>query len=160
MCAILDTNTAHEVFGSKTTEAGEGFREWIRRGNKLVVGGKLKEELLRGVPGFHKWASEGQRASGQRNSRLENVDDNRVNKKTEEIKQRDDLQSDDPHIIALARVSGARLLFSNDKDLQDDFGNSEITNNPRGKIYSTSENTNFTKDKRDLLERHRCRLGN
>ena len=59
MCAILDTNAAHEVFGSKTTEAGEGFREWLRRGNKLVVGGKLKEELLRGVPGFHKWASEG-----------------------------------------------------------------------------------------------------
>ena len=160
MCAILDTNAAHEVFGSKTTEAGEGFREWLRRGNKLVVGGQLKEELLKGVPGFHKWASEGQRTSGQRNSRLENIDDNRVNNKTKEVKERDDLHSDDPHIIALAQVSGARLLFSNDKDLHEDFKNRNFINKPLGRIYSTAENKSFTEDKRKLLDRHHCKIVN
>lgn len=160
MCAILDTNAAHEVFGSKTTEAGEGFREWIRRGNKLVVGGKLKEELLRGVPGFDKWASEGQRTSGQRNSRLENVDDNRVNNKTEKIKQRDDLQSDDPHIIALAQVSGARLLFSNDIKLHKDFKNQTFIDEPPGKVYSTVKNKDFTENRKKLLNGHHCKLGN
>ena len=47
MCAIVDTNVVHEVFGRQPTDAGEGFFRWLNSGKgKLVVGGKLKEELM------------------------------------------------------------------------------------------------------------------
>ncbi|MYI88477.1 MAG: hypothetical protein F4074_07930 [Synechococcus sp. SB0672_bin_10] len=156
MCAILDANAAHEVFGSnagQATEAGRGFFQWLKDGKgSLVVGGKLKQELDQGVPGFRIWASQAILA-GQ----LVNVDDHRVNDKTKDVKKHGGLQSDDPHVIALAQVSGARLLFSNDKGLHKDFKNPDIINN--GKIYSTARNRNFTSHKRSLLEKHRCRLG-
>ncbi|MBN1294290.1 MAG: hypothetical protein JXB48_20815, partial [Candidatus Latescibacteria bacterium] len=43
--------------------------------------------------------------------------------------------SNDLHILALARVSGARLLCSFDTDLHQDFTNSRIIKKPKGKIY-------------------------
>ncbi len=46
MCAIVDANVMHEVFGSNLQSAGEQFFNWIEKGTKrLVVGGKLREEL-------------------------------------------------------------------------------------------------------------------
>ena len=159
MCAILDTNAAHEVFGSnagQATEAGEAFLEWLSCGKgNLVVGGQLGEELDR-VPGFRKWAYQA-KLKGQP---LMKISDNRVNDDIEKVQKRDELRSNDSHIIALAQASGARLLFSNDKALHKDFKNSDIINNPRGKIYSTMEDQSFTEDKRRLLEQHHCRPGN
>lgn len=29
MCAIVDTNVAHEVFGDARTPAGKGFFDWL-----------------------------------------------------------------------------------------------------------------------------------
>ena len=60
-------------------------------------------------------------------------------------------QSDDPHILALAVVSGARLLYSNDRLLQHDFKNPALINQPRGKVYSTLYNAAFNQAKRRLL---------
>jgi hypothetical protein len=45
------------------------------------------------------------------------------------------LKSDDPHILALAQVSGARLLCSKDQDLHHDFLSKNLIDNPRGSIY-------------------------
>ena len=42
MCAIIDANALHEVFGDEHNEAGLQFRLWIHRGRgRLVVGGRL-----------------------------------------------------------------------------------------------------------------------
>ena len=157
MCAIVDTNAAHEVFGSNhvaPTGAGEGFFQWLSSGKgKLVVGGTRFQQELEGVPKFREWALQANLAGRG----LINIDKNRVDQETETIKKSGCLKSDDPHIIALAKVSGARLLFTNDKHLQDDFGNPDIIKKPRGKIYSTLENQNFTNDKQELLERYRCK---
>lgn len=157
MCAILDANAAHEVFGGnagQATEAGKAFFEWLSHGKgNLVVGGQLGEELDR-VPGFRKWAYQAK----LKGKPLVKISDYRMNDEVKKIEKRDDLQSDDPHIIALAQVSGARLLFSNDKNLHKDFKDPDIISN--GKIYSTARNRNFTSHKRSLLEKHRCRLGN
>jgi rRNA-processing protein FCF1 len=45
------------------------------------------------------------------------------------------LKSNDDHIIALARASGARVLLSNDRDLWDDFRNNKLLSRPPGRIY-------------------------
>jgi hypothetical protein len=44
-------------------------------------------------------------------------------------------ESDDPHIIAIAQLSGARLLCSNDQDLHRDFTNKDLVDKPRGSVY-------------------------
>ena len=53
----------------------------------------------------------------------------------------------------LAQVSGARLLFTNDRDLQRDFGDRRIIGGTRGRIYTTIERTDFRTAHRNLLKR-------
>lgn len=50
--------------------------------------------------------------------------------------------SNDTHIIALARVSGARLLCSKDKDLHKDFKNKDLID-PKGSIYQGVNHLNL-----------------
>lgn len=47
MCAIVDANVAHEVFGDNRTPAGQHFYDWLarRNGGTLAVGGRLLREL-------------------------------------------------------------------------------------------------------------------
>ena len=68
-------------------------------------------------------------------------------------------QSNDLHVLALAQVSGARLLYSNDLTLHQDFGNGDLINGPRGKIYSTRAGGQIQDSHRRLLRRNDlCRV--
>ena len=62
-------------------------------------------------------------------------------------------KSNDSHVLALAQISGARLLYSNDTDLQQDFKNGGLINRPRGKVYSTRESQSFRDSHKTLLRR-------
>ena len=147
MCAIVDANAAHEVFGTNRPMAGRGFFDWLNTGGgRLVVGGKLREELRRSSGGFRTWAQQAVLAA-----RLRIKEDTEVNARTEELGSDASLRSDDPHVIALAQVSGARLLYSNDGDLQVDFKNRDLIDEPRGKVYSTLVNDRFTPRRRRQL---------
>ena len=68
------------------------------------------------------------------------LDKSEVDARTEQIQNEGSCTSDDPHVIALAQVSRARLLYSNDGDLQKDFKNKRLIDQPRGKVYSTIKN--------------------
>ena len=50
------------------------------------------------------------------------------------------LRSDDPHVRALARKTGVRLLYTNDLDLIADFKNKKLIDHPRGRVYSSVAN--------------------
>ena len=65
-------------------------------------------------------------------------DDEKLNIEAKRIRRLQVCRSDDAHIIALAKVSGARLLCSEDGELHEDFRNSRLLSNPRGKVYQTS----------------------
>ena len=68
-------------------------------------------------------------------------------------------RSNDSHVIALAQISGARLLYTNDRDLQDDFKDKRLISKPRGKIYSTPNSKEFTRvHKRLLASRGLCKV--
>ena len=155
MCAIVDANIASEVFGANTCPASEKFLEWINKGRgRIVVGGKLLEEL-EVLSGFREW-SQNARLAGI----IRTANSDTVNSITEEIKDTDICKSDDPHVIALARVTGARLLYSNDKPLQQDFKNKSLVDVPRGKVYSTIKHKALTPGHKKLLGRKDlCRLG-
>ena len=148
MCAILDVNVVHEVFGSNRTGAGVAFFNWINTGTgDLVAGGKMLKELNFNS-NFRKWW---QQAILAGKSRIVNEDN--VNTKSEALKNEVTCRSDDLHIIALAQVSGARLLYSNDNNLQQDFKNKTLIDDPRGKVYSTLKDQNFKNSHRRLLRR-------
>lgn len=155
MCAIVDANVASEVFGENPPPAAEEFLEWITDGRGvLVVGGRLYEELDGHSPDFRRWASQ---AILARQMRIE--DEDLVNAKERQIRNAGQHRSDDPHVLALAHVSGARLLYSNDRDLQQDFGDRGLIDHPRGKVYSTLVNKSFARSHRNLLSRRDlCRV--
>ena len=157
MCAIVDANAAPEVFGSsdeQPTGAGQGFFQWLSSGKgKLVVGGQLQEELGQ-ISNYCRWAQQ-----ATLSGKLVNKDKKCVDEETEKVRSSGKLKSDDPHIIALAQVSGARLLFSNDIKLHKDFKNRNFIDEPPGKVYSTVKNKDFTESKKRLL-RHCCKSHN
>lgn len=149
MCAIVDANRWHEVFSPKRTAAGAAFHKWLssKRGF-AVLGGKLKREIASGMERMR------QVQGLVHNGMVVQAPDAEVDDETERIERSGGFASDDPHILALAKVSGARLLYTNDRDLQDDFKNAGFVVD--GKIYSTLETTKHTRRQRDLLKRQVC----
>ena len=157
MCAIVDANVAGEVFGKTVSPAGREFFNWLNDGRgRLVVGGKLLKEL-EGRQDFTKWATEATRA-GQ----LTTLNVDQVEKRTREIKREAKHSSNDPHVLAVAQIGRARLLFTNDRALEQDFGNRDLID-PRGRIYHTrdihshNDNKGFSKTHKRLLRTNECR---
>lgn len=150
MCAIVDTNVAHQVFRDKRPDAGEEFLQQIISGHlQLVVGGQLLVEL-NAYKEARKWLREGLLAS-----KVSRVDDNKVNERTRELVESGELRSNDHHVIALAQVSGARLLYSNDKRLCMDFENTRVIHSPNGNVYTTinDDEGRFTNDHAEMLKK-------
>ena len=123
MCAILDAGVAHQVFGKERPPAGIAFFDWINSGGmRLVVGGKLLEELDNDKR-FRVWRQQASQAG-----RVGIFDAQRVEART--------------------------------ADLHQDFGNQQLINNPRGKIYSTYAGGQLRESHRRLLRRNDlCRGG-
>ena len=152
MCAIVDNNVRHEVFWDREaqTPAGKYFLDWVEgtRGN-LVIGGELRHEL-NGYARFQLWL----RTATRRNI-VRSVPDEQVESETRKLREQRICKSDDEHVLALARVSGARLLFSNDRDLQRDFKDSSIISGPvKGHIYTTVRCSKISSTHRNLLRRN------
>ena len=148
MCAIVDNNVRDQVFGNNRPGAGEFFFNWLEeRGGRLVVGGELLRELS-GYANFTAWL-----AGARRSGRISVIPDEAVDSETESLRAEGICRSNDEHVLALARLSGARLLFTNDNDLQDDFRDREIVGGVRGRIYTTGERSDVRRTHRDLLRR-------
>ena len=147
MCIIVDTNVRHEVFGTDQSKRGRVLFDWLTQGRTgpLVVGGRLRRELVEyGM--FRTWLSAAILAGLARR-----VEDSRVDAEAKAITAEQLYRSDDEHVIALARISGARLLFTDDQALERDFKDRKLITNPRGKIYKSSKHHEL------LTERHLCR---
>ena len=149
MCAIVDANVVAEVFGRGRPSAGEKFFHWLIDGKgTLVVGGQLRRELNDASNNFKRWAREALLSGIARD-----VNDVKVDKRTKQLVADGNCKSNDSHVIALAQLGGARLLYSNDGDLQQDFKNKKLVDKPRGKVYSTLEDKDFTPTHQRLLRR-------
>ncbi|MCY4530411.1 MAG: hypothetical protein OXD46_15450 [Chloroflexi bacterium] len=145
----MDADVAHLVFGSGRPEAGEKFFQWLNAGKgRLVTGGLSLEELNVSSEGFRKWAVQARLAG-----RLKVENGREVDTRTSALQREGKFKSTDPHVLALAQVSEVRLLYTNDGDLQKDFGDKNLIDNPRGKVYSTRVNKGFTTTHKRLLSR-------
>ena len=83
-----------------------------------------------------------------------------MDSKTRQLANEDVCHSDDEHVVAVAQLSSARLLYTNDRDLQRDFNNKALIDQPRGKVYTTRTRDDLTKGQRRLLaNRNLCKPG-
>ena len=142
MCAIVDANLASRFFGDPVDAELRPLWNWISSGRGvLVVGGELLDELD-GVGDARRVLRNWERA------RLAWVASHgEVERKTRKLKRANRrtklYRSDDPHVIALAQVSGARLLCAADKLLHADFDNKALIDSPRGVVYQNSSHAHL-----------------
>jgi hypothetical protein len=132
VCIIIDANVSHTVFSDQPSVAGLMVREWIANGSgQLVFGGKNAEELFK-TRNAKAWILQAWRGGRAKLIRPERID--------AELSAIANLQitSDDAHVLALARASGARSLFSEDNELIRDFKDREIIT-PRGRVFRRVE---------------------
>jgi hypothetical protein len=147
MCLIVDANCAHLFFKSSQYPDAKPAFDWIsdRRCNgRLVYGGKLENELKKDQGAARSlldlW----------RDGRAIRVEKNKVDSETERVRKLGLCRSNDHHVIALAIVSGARVLYSHDGKPQADFDNPKLINHPRGRVYK------YAKHKRLLVHTRSC----
>ncbi len=156
MCVIVDANCVGEMFGTSPSRAGKQLLNWIdRRGSRpragrLVFGADLAAEIDH--IGFGRWLQEalqaGNAISFEKGAKKELID-----KKRKKLKQDDSCKSNDEHIIALAQVSGARLLYSADRDLHQDFRNQKLLSKPRGNVFPRGDSKSDQDNRGKLLNK-------
>ena len=115
MCAIIDNDVVAEAFGDKRTPAGKAFRDRLANGLRLIVGGKLLAELDQNSA-FRTW-----RLVMGRAGLVQTVPRESVDVAAQRLVDEGSCSSNDQHVIALARIGGADLLYSNDRKLHKDF---------------------------------------
>jgi hypothetical protein len=136
MCLIVDANLAGLVFGNPPHPDFVPVLDWLQqRGGCLVVGGHLGAELGR-LEKARRFVVQLQRAGIVRQ-----VPAAEVAREEGEVAGSGLCASNDSHVVALARVSGARTLCTHDKALQRDFRNHRLITAPRGSIYQRPAHT-------------------
>lgn len=139
MCLIADANKLPKLLVDRDHEA-QPIRDWLaeRRGGLVYSdGGKWADELG-ALPNAAR-VLRTMREAGQ--ARL--VPHASFREDERRLSESGRLKSDDPHVIALARKSGARLLYTDDSSLIKDFKDKALIDQPRGKVYSHPEHTHL-----------------
>jgi hypothetical protein len=142
MCLIVDNNVAHKVFGSKPDPEFAPIREALfGRFQHVAAIVHYSNALLReyaASPAHLRTLLELSRAG--RAFKLPEAD---VVREFKRIVKSGACVSDDQHIIAIARVGGARLLCSHDRNLHCDFTNVALVPTPQGKIYQDASHAHL-----------------
>lgn len=138
MCIIVDANLAALVFCTPPNNNFLPIIEWLlspRENGRLVVGGQLAHELDK-VNAARRLVKSLQQAG-----RARLIPETSTQEEGEHVC--DTCESNDPHVIALARLSGARILCSRDIKLHRDFRNEALVSNPRGHIYQSARHSHL-----------------
>ena len=140
MCIIVDANKLGGFLAESPQEEAAPIRRWLdrRTGTGIIIystGGKFADEL-----GYN---AKRKLADDFRAGKARLVPEDRFAKDEAELKASGELRSDDPHVLALARESGARLLYTGDNKLIADFRDPRIIQKPRGRVYKGAANANL-----------------
>ncbi len=144
MCMIIDANRLGVFLSDQTAEDARPIHGWLNKGwGNLVystggafadeVGGRSREKLARYVQA----------------GRATVIPAEQFEEAERQLQNNEAVRSDDPHVLALAIHSRARVLYTGDQRLIRDFKNKQLIDNPRGKIYSGARNAK-------LLTRSTC----
>ena len=134
MCIIVDANRLGGVLSDPADADAAPVRAWLEGGGRIVystggafvgeVGRRMRSRLL----------------TYARAGRAEYVPADLFADDERTLTARHDLRSDDPHVLALARKAGVRLLYTGDRALMADFKNKKLIDRPRGKVYTGAAN--------------------
>src|SRR5437764_928742 len=118
MCVIVDTNLASRIFNQPGESDFTPVLDWLLEGGgELVIGGRLAVELEHlGEPRRFVRAL-------LRAGRARRLPDSEVDQEESKVQESGLCRSNDYHVLALARVSGARTVCTLDKALQKDVRN-------------------------------------
>ena len=129
MCIIIDANRMGVFLTEPPDHDAAPIHDWLRKkGGKIVysTGGKFAAEVRgRTRERLTLYARSGQAIY---------IEARRFRDKQSSLAN-DDIKSDDPHVLALAQESGARLLYTDDTALMRDFKDKRFIDKPRGKVY-------------------------
>ena len=144
---IVDANRLGKFLADPIKDDAAPIHDWLERGWGSVIystGGQYGTELSRSPNLKRKLEDYARQGRARLIPPEEFASDERA------LARRGDLKSNDPHVLALARASGARLLYTRDDDLMIDFKNKALIDDPRGKVYRRASH-------RRLLTRSTCR---
>jgi hypothetical protein len=135
MCVIIDACVRDLVFSAPPSDAAVPVIKWIEEGDgRMAYGGtKLCDELFKSGNASRRikaWKQAGRAMEFPKAV---------IDAEESVVRAMNAATSNDVHILALARVRGARVLFSSDGKLHADFKNAVIVDNPRGAIYQTKD---------------------
>lgn len=137
MPVIIDANRSGDFTNPVGPHASEILRRIASNRMSIILGGKLLLELSKTklFSLIVEWT---------RSGRVKRVDDNTLLIEEQRLGSLV-LDSDDPHVLALAISSGCRLLYTADKALIRDFKNVKIMS-PKGKVVTPSTKSNIACD--------------
>ncbi|MDE0130393.1 MAG: hypothetical protein OXQ86_12640 [Gammaproteobacteria bacterium] len=144
MCIIVDADRLGIFLSDPIAEDAAPIHKWLKQGwGKLVysTSGKFSTEV--GGP------SKRRLAEHSRAGRATAIPASEFHSDERQLRNNSAVLSNDPHVLALARYSGTRILYTGDGKLMQDFKNKRLIDEPRGKIYSGKKNA-------DLLARSAC----
>jgi len=153
LCIIVDINVASQVLIHQSSDYMH-IRDvlLVKRSNQLVYGGKLGREYIKNNE-VRRLVSRMDAAGSARK-----IPDEEVDGEAKAPLLLSVCVSDDQHIIALARISGARILCSEDSDLCKDFKNPRLISNPRGNVYKRGSHRPIVGQKCRYCKKHRTML--
>ena len=138
MCVILDANMFGE-FKDQDNEDMQPVWNWLEKKNGKIAYSNTKkfdEEWERGgVTDLIKLLKQAEK--------LKEIPAQDVIKKENELIGK--IESDDPHIIALAIVADIKVLVSSDRALHQDFKNAQSRRLVGGKVYQNKKHARLLK---------------
>lgn len=138
MCLIVDTNCAAKMFSD--AEEAKPIQAWLLKSRSAIaIGGTVMANEYKLM---HKFLS--LLATLDSGGKIRRYEDVVVDREVESLEKLKICCSNDTHIVVLARVSGARVLYSHDNDLHSDFRNRAILT-PRGKVYQSANHKHLLK---------------
>ena len=135
MCIIVDANKLGTFLADPPDDDSSPIHKWLeRRAGSIVysTGGSFAQEI--------QGRTRTKLADYVRDGRAKLIPASQFADDERNLKSRTDLRSDDPHVLALARAAGARLLYTADRNLISDFKDRRFIDGPRGKVYSGAGN--------------------
>lgn len=141
MCIILDANQFSRFFNSNHPNHPDmkPLRKILKKRKVKIAYAPIEKIIKEWKPNRNNeyfkelWS----------NGSIERYGKQEVTTAQQELSRQNKLKSDDPHLIALAQISGSNLLVSADQNLHKDFRNTALIQD--GMIYQTKAHAHLLK---------------